>query len=179
MSTKGRILICDNDSSFSKGVKGTLSKEGYSVVSAFTTSKSIQYLKEDQKKQNLRDRFSVVIVDLDFEEADDSNSGFKILDVARTDPLLESIVCTGIGSELLAVKAITVGVFGYIMKNASGGDGADLLQTVVRANQLHKECLDLLEEIDRLAATHPDIPAIRGLAPHFVDYVRNVRGRGR
>lgn len=180
MSTKGRVLICDDDSAFSKAVKGRLTKEGYSVVSAFTTSKSIRYLTTDQEKPNLRDRFAVVIVDLDFkDEADGSDAGFKILKVARKDPLLEPIVCTGFGSERLAAKAITVGVFGYIMKNAPGDAGNDLLQTVVRANELHNQCLALIEEIDRLAATHPGIPEIGALAPHFVEYVRNVRGRGR
>lgn len=179
MSTKGRILICDDNSSWVRGVKELLTLEGYSVFTASTIARSIDYLTEDQKNPKLRDRFSVVFVDLDFKDKDGSDAGLKVLEVARRDPLLESIVCTGFGSEGLASKAISAGVFGYIMKNAPADDGNNLLQTVVRADRLHKQCLALIEEIDRLAAANPGISAIGALAPHFVEYVRNVRGRGR
>lgn len=183
MSTMGRILICDDDDEWVRGVKGLLTQARYSVVAAYTVSNSIKYLTQNQQNLNLRDRFAVVIVDLEFTDKgtgkDDADAGFKILEVARKDPLLESIVCTGFGSERQAARAITVGAFGYIRKNAPSDDGNDLVQTVVRANQLHNQCLNLIEEIDRLAVAHPGIPAIKALSPHFVEYVRNVRGRGR
>ena len=179
MITKRRILICDDDGAFSKGVKDLLTMEGYDVVTRSTTSKSIQCLTDDQKRPKLRDRFAVVIVDLDFKDEDGSRAGIKILEVARKDPLLESVVCTGEGTQELAAKTVTLGVFAYIIKNKPSEDGIDLYRTVVRASALHNQCLTLIEEIERLADAHPGIAEIRAMIPHFVDYVRNVRGRGR
>jgi len=179
MNTKGRILICDDTLEFSKGIKGLLTMEGYEVVTRSSPMKSIQCLEEDQRKPKLRDRFSVVVVDLDFDDSEGPNAGMKILEVARRDPLLESIVCTSKGDEKLAVKAINLGVFGYVMKNKPSDDGNDLLQTVCRASALHNQCLALIEEIERLAQSNPGIAGINALSPHIVDYVRNIRGRGR
>jgi DNA-binding NarL/FixJ family response regulator len=178
MTTTGRVLICDNDSAFSRGLKTLLTMEGFSVVTASTTAKSIQRLLDDQARPSFGDRFSVVIVDLDFKEKDGSRSGIRILEEARKIPLLESVVCTGEGTQELAAEAITLGVFGYIIKTSSG-DLNNLLKTVIRANALHSQCLSLIEEIERLANAHPGIPEIKGLSPRFVEYVRTIRGRGR
>lgn len=179
MTTKERILICDDKVEFSRGKKEELSMEGYDVVTRSTPKRSIQCLEEDQRKPNLRDRFGVVVVDLDFGDGDGPHAGMKILEIARKDPLLESIVCTNKGDEELAVKAINLGVFGYVMKHKPSDDGNDLLQTVRRASELHNQCLNLIEEIERLAAAHPGILEIKGLSHHFVEYVRKIRGRGR
>jgi DNA-binding NtrC family response regulator len=176
MTSKGRILICDDTLEFSKGIKRLLLMEGYEVVTRSNPMKSIQCLEEDQREPKLRDRFSVVVVDLDFDDKEGPDAGMKILEVARRDPLLESIVCTSKGDERLAVKAINLGVFGYVMKNEPSND---LLQTVCRASALHNQCLGLIEEIERLAQLNPGIAGINALSPHIVDYVRNIRGRGK
>ena len=177
MTTKGRILICDDKVEFSKGLKEMLCMDGYDVVTRSSPKKCIQCLEEDQKNSKLRERFAVVVVDLDFGDGDGPDAGMKILEIARKDPLLESIVCTNKGGEELAVKAINLGVFGYVMKNKPSDD--DLLQTVCRASALHNQCLQLIEEIQRLADSYPKIAEIKALSPHFVDYVRSIRGRGR
>jgi DNA-binding NtrC family response regulator len=175
-----RILICEDDSTISRGLKDLLEMDGHRVETRSSVKRSIDVLNEDQARPKLQDRFAVVVVDLDFDDTAGSYDGMKILEVAKKDPLLESIVYTGKGSEELAAKAVTLGVYSYIMKISKTPLTQDhLYQTITQALGLHNQCLRLIEEIEHIADTHSNIPKIRSLSAQLVNYVRNVRGRGR
>ena len=180
MSVKPRILICDDQQKWVRIIKDLLGRS-YSVEAVNTVDDSKKSLEKDRQK-DLRSRYAAVIVDLEFKNLKtgqfESEAGFNILQSARIDPLLESIVYTAIGNEKSAYRAISEGAFGFVPKDHTRKD-ADLLWTVERAVALHERSLNLIDEIETLATANPGLHALGELRTHFIEYIRQVRGRGR
>lgn len=100
-----RILLIEDDQTFSRMVSTFLSKLGYSVVATVTGKEGISCLKKDT--------YELVLLDYRLPDA----NGMDLLKLIKTDqPTVPVIIMTSFSDLRTAVKCIKAGAFEYITK---------------------------------------------------------------
>ena len=104
-TTKGRILIVDDEMVIIKALSKYLTQEGYMVDTALTGPEAIEKFKEKN--------YDLFLTDLKMPEMD----GIELInEIKSIDPTAPSIVMTGFGSISSAVDAMKAGAFHYVTK---------------------------------------------------------------
>ena len=105
MSSKGRLLIVDDEKVAVRNLEHVMKKEGYEVTATQSGANALSYL----DKQS----FDVVLTDLRMEKVD----GMQILKKCReTSPDTEVVLITGFATLESAVDAMKQGAYYYIAK---------------------------------------------------------------
>jgi len=178
---KQRMLMCDNDQVFVKGLKPFFVARNYSVSVTFTVKKSIQRLVEDRKRP-INERYGVVIIDLSFHNGgggDDTvgSEGFDILREAIRDPFIEPIILTGTGNEAKAYRAIADGAFRYVTKRPRLEENNSIVEAVRQGMESHDAIVGLANEIDLLVSERPHDAQILNHVRTAFQYILKLRGR--
>src|SRR5512139_3766985 len=101
-TTKGKVLLVDDDTASRESTALFLESEGFNVVTAANGTEAIGHL---------ADGISVIITDLVMPQTD----GMSLLRAAREEaPHTPVIMMTGHGSEAAAVGALKAGAFYYL-----------------------------------------------------------------
>lgn len=105
MSSRGKMLVVDDEKVALRNLDHVLRKDGYEVTTASSGNAAIALLR--------RDWFDVVLTDLRMEGAD----GMQVLRTCReTAPGTEVVMITGFATVDSAVDAMREGAFSYIAK---------------------------------------------------------------
>ncbi len=105
MSSKGKLLIVDDEKVAVRNLEHVMTKEGYEVVATQSGGNALQHLDKQA--------FDVVLTDLRMEKVD----GMQVLQRCReTSPDTEVILITGYATLESAVEAMKHGAFYYIAK---------------------------------------------------------------
>ena len=105
MSSKGSLLVVDDDRSICEAMADYLRSLGHRTETAMTCQSALQRIKEFN--------FHVVVCDVNLPDED----GFQLLEwVVANKPDTEVILLTGYGTIESAVEAIRIGAFDYLTK---------------------------------------------------------------
>jgi DNA-binding NtrC family response regulator len=138
-SSKGRILIVDDEIELMKALCDSLGEEGFRVKGVSAPKAALDELRKHD--------FDLLLSDLMMPEMD----GIALLrEALQIDPNLIGIIMTGQGTVQTAVEAMKLGAFDYILKPFKL---ATILPTIARAmdvRRLKLENVRLKEQIQRL-----------------------------
>ena len=164
VSTRGRVLVVDDDSAVRKFMVEALSEAGHSVAAAADGEGALEMCRTGQ--------FDLLVTDLMMP----GMSGLQLLqEVRRTSRSTEVIVITAHASLDAAIEALRLGAYDFISKPF---DNVDALQRVVARSlekrrlsaenrflveHLQERNLELKETVSRLAAVNEIGRAATGL----------------
>lgn len=165
-SSRGQILVVDDDEAICQSLKALLELEGYSTDTVHNGVQAIHLL-------NAQYRYDVLITDLAMPDMD----GLALIKHCRETELdVPVIIMTGYGSLETAVRALRLGAYDYVLKPF---EPLVLLAAVARAverQHLRREVEQRrnLETITRIALTvrheiNNPLAAIMGLAQLHLD----------
>ncbi|MFH1422452.1 MAG: response regulator [Planctomycetota bacterium] len=119
MSSKGKILIIDDEQGIRDLLQYELSSEGYTVDTAADGNEGVEKARKE--------KFNLIITDIKMPRAD----GMYVLsEIKKIDPTTEIILATGYGTIETAVKSMKLGAYDFITKPF---DINKILLTVERA----------------------------------------------
>jgi DNA-binding NtrC family response regulator len=134
--TKGKLLLVEDDASFSAVVSLELKRLGHQLVTAKSGTEALKKLESDE--------FDLVLTDLRLGDVD----GIDVLGAARRrSPQPEVIVLTGHGSVDSAVAAMKAGAFDYLTKPINGDELAMVVSKALEHRGLVGEVRRLREEL--------------------------------
>ncbi len=120
-STKGRVLVVDDEPDVRKIVKMILTKAGYDVLEAEDGEKGIELIKENPLLVN------VIISDIRMPKID----GIGVINYFRHNwPHTPVIVLTGFPDMKMAIELLQIGVVDYLVKPI---DNEKLMNAVAKA----------------------------------------------
>lgn len=137
---KAKILIVDDRVETLRPLQETLSENpDYKVVVKTSVADGVSALQRYQNSGLASDRFDVAIIDLSFQDTSPSQAktaqtnthGFRILEEALKDMLLEPIIITAYGDATKTIHALSKGVFRFIEKRDDAPE--PWVRTVARA----------------------------------------------
>src|SRR5688572_14835393 len=135
-STKGSILVVDDEKAMQLALRGLLAKEGYRVETASSGEEAVRRIESGD--------FHLVITDL----ALGGISGLEVLERARAfDPDIGVLVITAYGSEKIAVQAMKAGATDYIPKPFENDEMRAVVARLVDTARLRREHRRLLAEV--------------------------------
>jgi two-component system response regulator HydG len=122
-----RILIVDDDPTFSLMLKSYLSNKGFEVIEVYTASKALKALK-DQK-------FDVILTDYRLPDID----GLELIgEIKKVNGSIPIILMTRYGDIRSAVNAIKSGAFDYMTKPINPDDLLNIIQSALTAGKEEK-----------------------------------------
>ena len=132
MSSKGSILVVDDESEIREGLELLLKTEGYQVSSAETGQSGLTQLGEHP--------FDLLLLDVSLPD----RNGIEMLkDIRRHDPDLPVVLITAYGSIEMARAAFKNGVMDYITKPWSNDELLAQVAQAVDARRLREENVQL------------------------------------
>ncbi len=132
MSSKGSILVVDDECEIREGLELLLTTEGYQVSSADTGQSGLTQLGERP--------FDLLLLDVSLPD----RNGIEMLkDIRRQDPDLPVVLITAYGSIEMARAAFKSGVMDYITKPWSNDELLAQVAQAVDARRLRDENLQL------------------------------------
>src|SRR5271166_1687142 len=132
MSSKGSILVVDDECEIREGLELLLKTEGYQVSSADTGQSGLTQLGERP--------FDLLLLDVSLPD----RNGIEMLkDIRRQDPDLPVVLITAYGSIEMARAAFKSGVMDYITKPWSNDELLAQVAQAVDARRLREENLQL------------------------------------
>lgn len=157
LSSKGNILLVEDDPVLRKILRGLLSMEGYDVYEAASRQDTFERLGDDPE-------IAVMIADLGLPPMEHSTQEGLAVIRGAADILhrLKIIVLTGQDEEQSALEAIREGAFDFLSKPA---ESEEILSAVNRAFLFHRKEQDMAE--DGVARLH--------LSTKFSDGLKAVR----
>src|SRR5271166_6973190 len=132
MSSKGSILVVDDECEIREGLELLLKTEGYQVTSAETAQSGLAQLGERP--------FDLLLLDVSLP---DRNGIDMLKDIHRQDPDLPVVLITAYGSIEMARAAFKSGVMDYITKPWSNDELLAQVAQAVDARRLREENLQL------------------------------------
>lgn len=133
-TSKGRVLVIDDESTICEMASMILRKAGYSVTTALTTSEALTIAVQE------RGSIDVALIDLKLSNGED---GLEILlQLRKVDESIAAVVMTGYASVTAATSALKSGVSDFMQKPFTE---ARLLEALERATQYRR----LLQENHR------------------------------
>jgi two-component system response regulator RegA len=150
------LLIVDDDATFAHILSKALTRRGYIVVSAETTSEAVALCQQHQPQK--------AVVDLKLE----TESGLNLLpQLKQANPEINMLILTGYSSISTAVEAIKMGAINYLCKPAGVDDilaafdsitpnpGIDIKETPPSVDRLEWEHIQkvLAENSGNISAT--------------------------
>jgi DNA-binding NtrC family response regulator len=137
MSSKGRLLIVDDEKVAVRNLEHVMKKEGYEVTATQSGGNALAFL----DKQS----FDVVLTDLRMEKAD----GMQILKKCReTSPDTEVVLITGFATLESAVDAMKHGAFYYIAKPFRLDEVRKVVAEAMAKIELRRENQALREQVE-------------------------------
>lgn len=110
-NNQNTILIVDDDVTFAHILSKALTRRGYNVMTAETSSEAVALCQQHQPQQ--------AVVDLKLE----SESGLNLLpQLKQANPSVKMLILTGYSSISTAVEAIKMGAVNYLCKPAGVDD---------------------------------------------------------
>jgi DNA-binding NtrC family response regulator len=137
MSSKGKLLIVDDEKVAVRNLEHVMTKEGYEVVATQSGGNALQHL----DKQT----FDVVLTDLRMEKVD----GMQVLQRCReTSPDTEVILITGFATLESAVEAMKHGAFYYIAKPFRLDEVRKVVAEAMAKVRLRRDNRSLREQVE-------------------------------
>ncbi len=162
MKPKNRILIVDDQQAVGTTVRDLL-RDDFSATIRTTVEEGRKELREDIEKENPRERFAVAIFDLKFLNLglgkatleQKENAGLLLVNEARNDPFLESIIMTVMHGDKPASLALEKGVFRYVKKTSEAPELVwleALKSAALEAEAVRERWLALYEDLQEFKA---------------------------
>src|SRR5262249_50268156 len=143
-TTKGRLLIVDDEVELKLALTETLDAEGYQTAGAGGGPEALALLAERE--------FDLLLSDLMMPGMD----GIQLLRRAlEIDPQLVGIIMTGQGTIPTAVEAMRVGVFDYVLKPFNLRTVLPILDRAMEVRRLRVENVRLRHFVGQLAFESP------------------------
>jgi len=163
-STKGNVLVVDDDESVLLTLQAVLQMDGYDVEACSQGSDAIQLLRERT--------FDLVLTDLRLDDMD----GIAILaEIRRRSPDTVAIMLTGYASLETAVKALREGAYDYLVKPC---DVEELKATVARGIERRQLTVQLKRRMVELEEANQTIRDLnQGLQRRVEDATVTLRER--
>src|SRR5262245_60479812 len=137
MTSKGRILVVDDEPAFRTGISKLLEGEGFEVVAEDSPYLAIDRLRAEN--------FDVVLSDYKMDGMD----GIALMrEIKSFNPEMPVIVLTGFGSVETAVEAMKLGAFDYITKPTEFGVLAHRIRRALEENRRTAELKALREALE-------------------------------
>ena len=136
MSSKGRLLIVDDEKVAVRNLEHVMKKEGYEVTATQSGANALAHLD--------RQTFDVVLTDLRMEKVD----GMQILGKCRdTSPDTEVVLITGFATLESAVEAMKQGAFYYIAKPFRLDEVRKVVEEAMTKVRLRRENQSLRDQL--------------------------------
>ncbi len=142
-STKGDVLVVDDDESVLLTLQAVLQMDGYDVEACSQGSDAIQLLRERT--------FDLVLSDL---RLDDMDGTAILAEIRRRSPDTVAIMLTGYASLETAVKALREGAYDYLVKPC---DVEELKATVARGIERRQLTVELKRRMGELEEANQTI----------------------
>lgn len=138
MSTKGNVLIIDDEENIRHMLEDILNEENYTTFTAGEW--------EEAHKKLLQEKIDVILLDVWLPKI----GGMDILDILKKDfEAVEVIIISGHGNIDIAVKAIKNGAFDFLEKPLSIEKILTVLENALRMKQLKEENISLKTTISK------------------------------
>jgi two-component system, NtrC family, response regulator HydG len=122
-----KILIVDDDTTFSLMLKTYLGNKGFDVSEAFTANKALKAIKEQ--------KYDVMLADFRLPDFD----GLELIsEVQKIMPGLPTILMTRYGDIRSAVNAIKAGAYDYVTKPVNPDDLLNIINSSIQADKVEK-----------------------------------------
>lgn len=122
-----KILIVDDDPTFSLMLKSYLSNKGYDVMEVFTASKALKLVKEQ--------KFNIILTDFRLPDFD----GLELInEIQKHDSSIPIILMTRYGDIRSAVNAIKSGAYDYITKPVNPDDLLNIIKSAVNSDVVQR-----------------------------------------
>ena len=151
--TKDKILIIDDEAGIRSSLKGILEDEGYTVKTASSGEKGLEYLKNEY--------FDLVLLDVWLPEM----SGIQVLEEINSfDESPQVLMISGHGSIESAVKATKLGAYDFLEKPLSLDKVVLSVKNALKHRRLLEENVFLRKRINinyRLVGNSPPIQKVK------------------
>jgi DNA-binding NtrC family response regulator len=149
VSSKGRILIVDDDPIVAESLSEFLTTEGYDTAVCFNATEAIELLSEAERSEHSATRrpepFNIVLTDVSMP----GMSGLELVrQISKRFPSIVPVVLTGYGTIESAVKAIREGAFDYMSKPVVDDELRMTLEKAIRQQTLLAENSNLKKQLD-------------------------------
>jgi two-component system response regulator HydG len=122
-----KIMIVDDDPTFSLMLKSYLSNKGFDVTDVLTANKALKLVKEQQ--------FSAVLTDFRLPDFD----GLELIsEIQKIQPSLPVVLMTRYGDIRSAVNAIKAGAFDYVTKPVQPEDLLNIINNAIKEGKIEK-----------------------------------------
>jgi two-component system response regulator HydG len=150
MSTKGRIVLIDDDGEMRTMVTEFLSRGGFEVTAFPLATKAFEYLKATSDNEGHLESVDTILCDVQMPEMD----GIELVErMRKLAPEVPVILITAFGSIESAIEATRVGAFDYIVKPFKLGDLEVRILRAVQIRRLKIENQVLRSEVQKSVAT--------------------------
>ena len=120
-----KILIVDDDPTFSLMLKSYLSNKGFGVSEVYTAGKALKLVKDE--------KFDVILTDFRLPDFD----GLELIgEILKVEPGIPIILMTRYGDIRSAVNAIKAGAFDYVTKPVSPDDLLSIINNSVKSGKI-------------------------------------------
>lgn len=172
------ILVVDDKEDACRSICATLRDAGFQPIPVENVQEAVAHLARARNSENLEQRYSVAVIDLHFENAENvpnqETAGLIVLKEAIKDEFLEPIILTGRGSEEAASQALELGAYRYIQKGKRIGGKDDLDRLVVAVKQaieLRANMINLSRQIRELRDTIAPLRAAGALKEDLLTFL--------
>ncbi len=137
MPTKEKILIVDDEPSFCRLMERLLEEDGYSCCTACSAADALKLLRTQP--------FDLLITDIRMPEVD----GLELMrQVAGVYPDLAVLVTTGVNDREVALQALELGAFGYLIKPCEAFEVLVHVANSLRLARLEKLSQNYQQELE-------------------------------
>src|SRR5262245_1726580 len=144
MTTRGKILVVDDEAELMSALCDTLIGEGFAAVGETSAGVALQRL--------ARESFDLILTDLKMPQTD----GLDLLRAARgLDPDAVVIIMTGHGTVPTAVEAMKTGAFDYLLKPFKLQTLLPILSRGLEVRRLRTENTRLRQWLERVEFESP------------------------
>lgn len=150
MSTKGRIVLIDDDGEMRNMMGEFLNRAGFEVASFPLASKAFEHLKATSEKEGHLESVDTILCDIQMPEMD----GIELVErMRKLAPEVPVILVTAFGSIESAIEATRVGTFDYIVKPFKLGELEVRILRAIQIRRLKIENQVLRSEVQKGVAT--------------------------
>ena len=161
MTENFKVLVVDDEDSIRKRCIRLLSRQGYNVIGAASSSTALKLL------QNQRTGFDLVLADIRMPGMD----GIQLLKKIKMQrQSIEVIIMTGYATVETAVKSMKYGAFDYLSKPFDKDELLHLIDKVVKIKSLQQE----VRELKRLLTETNEKPIVIGNSSAMNEVMRII-----
>ena len=136
-----RVLIVDDEEQLVDAFKKKLSREGFTVSSAFTAREALAIVKKHT--------FDVCVLDIRLPDMD----GVDLLkSIKKNEPNLEIIMLTGHASVDTAIQSMKLGAYDYLSKPCKLTELSNVIQKAYEKKSLRERTIVLEQQLQRVEA---------------------------